>query len=401
MGDNARAPDAWLTVSLCFVAALFEGIDLQSMGIAAPKLIPEFHLTPAQFGTAASMSLGGLLVGAVIGGRLADRVGRKRILIGSLALLGVFSLITTLVATYDQLLCIRFLVGLGLGGAFPTLIALVSENWPGRGRSLPISLMYAGIPVGTIIGSLMVLHYGAAFQWRWFFYIGGFGPLLILPLLAWKLPESRSFRAVVAHEAAPTRMPIPDVLFGGGRAVPTVLLWFAFFFTLSVIYLLTNWLNQLMAGRGLSHVQATLVLLGFGCGSVIGSLALGALSDAGFRRASAIVAYLGVSAGLAGMALLTQYPWLIVASVITGFFAVGVQLVNYALAPQFYAAPIRGTGVGWTVAIGRVGSWSGPQAAGLLLTAGFTASQVLLMFVPGLLLAAMASVFLLWRPAPG
>ena len=396
-GSRTAAP---LTILLCCLAAVFEGIDLQSMGIAAPQLIPEFHLTHAQFGTAASMSLAGLLIGAVVGGHLADRIGRTPVLLSSLALMGIFSLLTTRVAGYQGLLLMRGLVGLGLGGTFPMLLTIVSELAGAEGRATPISLMYAGMPLGTVIGTLMTLYWGAAFQWRWFFYLGGVGPLVLVPVIATVL-RSRLNQRATRRAAMPPVRSVWHALFGERRAGATLLLWAAFFFTLSVISLLTNWLNQLMAARGLTHSQATIVLLGFGAGSVAGALSMGAVADAGYRRGSAILSYAGVAICVAVLATAEQFALLVVAALLCGLFAVGAQLVNYTTAPGVYASAIRGTGAGWAVAAGRFGAFCGPIGGGYLLTAGLTASTVLLAFVPGLLIAGIAATATLTAQARG
>jgi MFS transporter, AAHS family, 3-hydroxyphenylpropionic acid transporter len=400
MSGTLTRRDAILTVALCYLTATMEGVDLQSMAIAAPKMIAEFHLSPAQFGSAASMSLIGLLFGAIVGGRLADRVGRKWVLVGSLVGLGLFSLLTAHVHSFEPLLLARLLVGLGLGGGFPNLIALTSEVSNPGNRSTMVSLMYAGVPVGTVIGTTLTLAYGAAFQWRWIFYVGGFGPLALALLLLLLLPESAQFKIAAARERTTGRVSVAHALFAQGRLRATVLMWVSFFFTLLVLNLLTNWLNQLMAQRGLDRAQSTAVLLAFGIGSIFGSICFGLLSDARFRRWVSVFAYGGVALSLVGLSQLARFEYLVAAGFGAGFFVVGAQLVNYALAPRYYPVAIRGTGVGWTVAIGRLGSIFGPFLGGMLLQRGLPASAVLAAFIPGLLIAAVASSTLLFGLAP-
>lgn len=401
MSDQTARRSTVLTIGFCYLAAILEGMDLQSMGIAGPKLMREFHLTPAQFGNAASLGPLGLLFGALIGGRLADRFGRKKVLVWSFVGLGLATLLTSVVRDYHQLLVARLLVGLGLGGAFPNLVALASEAAKGGGKATPISLMYAGIPMGTVISTLTVLYFGDAFQWRWIFYMGGWGPLILAPFMLVFMPESTAFKATAA-KGGPSSS-IWRALVGEGRLSATLLLWVGFFFTLLVVYLLTNWLNQLMASRGLDTAHATTVLLAFGVGSIAGGLSLGALTDTRFRRWTAVFAYVGIAAALTGLSQFKAYPLLVASGFGAGFFAVGAQLLNYALAPLFYPVAIRGTGVGWAVAVGRAGSTCGPLFTGLLLQSGLPASMVLIAFLPGLVFAAVSTSILLARtsrPAP-
>jgi AAHS family 3-hydroxyphenylpropionic acid transporter len=387
-----------LVTFLCFLAAIFEGIDIVSMGLAAPKLGPEFGLGPAQIGYVATASVFGLALGAVVGGRAADRVGRKAVLIVALVALAVFSLATAFVHDLTMLLIVRVLTGLGLGGAFPNLIAIVVESAPPSARGGALSTMYSGMPLGGILGGLMVFFGGAQLGWRAIFYLGGFGPLLLVPLLIVALPESSSFRQARA-ERGDAPMPVAEVLFGGGRAVSTLLLWVSFLFTLLVVYLLLNWVPSLMVGKGLTRPQGALVSAVLNSGGVLGSLILGHLMDRGHARAVVGGMYVGIAAGLIALAYGQGLHALLVAGFVAGFFAVGGQLVLYTLAPSRYATLVRGTGVGGAVAAGRIGAIAGPLMGGALLNAGLGAGVVILAAVPGLLLAGIAASVLVARPA--
>lgn len=393
-------------VALCFLAALLEGVDIQSMGLAAPKLGPEFGLGPAELGYAATASVFGLFLGAGIGGRLADRVGRKAVLIGSFVALGVFSIATAFVRDLPSLLVIRVLAGLGMGGAFPNLIAIAAEAAGPRSRALAVATMYCGMPFGGALAGLLVFFGGAGLDWRAVFYVGGLGPLVLVPLLLAALPESARFREAVAAlrtvgGAAEGRPSVGTVLFGQGRAVATATLWISFFFTLLVVYLLVNWIPSLMVAKGLTRPQGALVSATVNFGAVAGSLIFGRLMDRGHERAVVIVMYVGMAASLAALAVLSGMAMMLVAGAGAGFFAIGGQLVLYALAPRYYGVLIRGTGVGAAVAAGRGGSMSGPLMGGALLSAGYGPNAVLAGAIPGMALAAIAAVVLLRRPVAG
>jgi len=163
---TGRTMSSGAVLALCFVVALLEGVDGQSMGAIAPSLAAEYGLDPWQVGLALSASLVGLLIGAAVGGVLADRVGRKRVLIASVVLLGVFSLATTIAPDLTSLLLIRFLTGLGMGGAFPTLIAMAGEAVSPDRRSTAISLMCCGIPLGGAVAGALVTATIGEYGWR-------------------------------------------------------------------------------------------------------------------------------------------------------------------------------------------------------------------------------------------
>lgn len=191
-----------LTVTLCFIVALIEGLDLQSAGIAAAGIRQAFELDQKMMGWMFSASIIGLLPGAFFGGWLADRIGRKRVLIGAVILFGIFSLWTAFVASVNGLLLARFMTGLGLGAALPNLIALCAEAVEERRRGTAISIMYCGVPLGGAIAAVVGMLGGES--WQMVFIVGGVAPLLIAPLLMVMLPESRDFSA--QQSAAPTRV---------------------------------------------------------------------------------------------------------------------------------------------------------------------------------------------------
>ena len=181
-----------LTVTLCFIVALIEGLDLQSAGIAAAGIRQAFELDQKMMGWMFSASIIGLLPGAFFGGWLADRIGRKRVLIGAVILFGIFSLWTAYVSSVNGLLLARLMTGLGLGAALPNLIALCAEAVEERRRGTAISIMYCGVPLGGAIAAVVGMLGGE--NWQTVFIVGGVAPLLVAPLLIFALPESRDFR---------------------------------------------------------------------------------------------------------------------------------------------------------------------------------------------------------------
>lgn len=387
-----------LTVALCFIVALIEGLDLQSAGIAAAGLRQAYSLDAGMMGWMFSASIIGLLPGAFFGGWVADRIGRKKVLIGAVILFGIFSLWTAYAGDLTNLLLARFLTGLGLGAALPNLIALCAEAVEEKRRSTAISIMYCGVPLGGAIAALVGMASGE--RWEMVFIVGGVAPLAIAPLMMLLLPESNDFRAAQSNSGSHDRISTSTALFAQGRASATLALWLSYFFTLTVMYMLLNWLPSLLLAQGFTKPQAGSVQMLFNIGGAIGSLLGGVLLDRGNRGRVVIGVYAGVLASLAGLGFSSGIAAMATAGFAAGLFVVAAQLVLYALAPPVYPTAVRATGVGAAVAVGRLGSVSGPLAAGHILAAGAGTTGVLLAASPGLILAAGAVLLLLHRPVP-
>ena len=377
------------TIGLCFLVALMEGLDLQAAGIAAQGMAAAFELDKLHMSWVFSAGIFGLLPGAFAGGWLADRIGRKRVLMASVGLFGVFSLATALAWDINSLLVARCLTGVGLGAALPNLIALTSEVAGPRLRGTAVSLMYCGVPLGAALAALIGIA-DLAGGWQVVFYVGGVVPLLIVPLLGLYLPESQQFRNVQGE--AP--IGVVQGLFREGAALPTTLIWVSYFFTLMVVYILINWLPSLVIGQGFTGRQASWVMLALQIGAAAGTLFLGWVMDRLPAWALSALIYVGILVSLTALGLASHLPGMLAAGFIAGFFATGGQCVLYALAPHFYRPSIRATGVGSAVAIGRLGAMSGPLVAGKMLALGTGTAGVMLASAPGIVIAAVAMFYL-------
>ncbi len=376
------------TIALCFFVALMEGLDLQAPGIAAQGMMSAFTFDKLHMGWVFSAGVLGMLPGAFIGGRLADRYGRKRVLMASVALFGIFSLATAVAWDYNSLVVARFLTGAGLGASLPNLIALTSEVAGPKLRGTAVSMMYCGVPLGAAGAALIgVNDFGVG--WQLVFYVGGIVPLLIVPLLGVYLPESQAFA-----KAAGAGINVPDLLFKGGNAKPTSLLWVSFFFTLMVTYILINWLPSLLVAQGFTGKEASWVVLSMQIGATLGTLALGAMMDRVPRWVMALVIYVGILSSLAALYFSVTLSAMLVAGFAAGIFTTGGQSVLYALAPMFYPAIGRATGVGSAVAIGRLGAMSGPMVVGKMLALGAGTTGVMLACAPGIVVAAVSLCYL-------
>jgi AAHS family 4-hydroxybenzoate transporter-like MFS transporter len=288
---------------LCGFVVFLEGFNTQSVGYIAPALTQGFHLAPADLGLFFSLGLFGLLLGAVFIAPLADKVGRRPVLLACVPALGVFSLLTAASPSINMLDALRFLTGLAIGGALPNTIALTSEYSPHRRRSLVVALMFTGFILGSIAAGLSATRLVPAFGWQAIFILGGVLPLIYAPVLYAALPESVRFlvlRGAPAERIADllrrldpaialgrsTRFVTEErissgvsvmALFQEGRAKRTILLWIVSFMSLFDIFLLANWLPTEMRALGLPIETAILVgavlQIGGLCGTLFGWLA--------------------------------------------------------------------------------------------------------------------------------
>jgi AAHS family 3-hydroxyphenylpropionic acid transporter len=383
-----------MIVFICLLVAAIEGYDIQAFGVVAPMLARALHLGPAQMGLAASAAMAGLMAGAFFGGWMADRVGRKPVLIASIAAFGLFSLLTATAGSYELLLLARFATGLGFGGAMPHLMAIATEISPPGRRAATVTTMFCGLPAGGMVVAFFARAMGADLPWREVFLIGGVLPLILAPVVFFHLPETRPAPVVGADRR------LLNALFGGGRAAGTLLLWVGFMLTLAVTYLMLNWLPTLVIAKGLPPSVGFEASFVFNLASVAGALLLGMLVDkVGFRwpltGAFSIlaVAMFALSAA-SGMA-----PVLIISGVV-GFMVLGGQYVLFAVAPALYPPQARAAGAGSAIAVGRLGSIAGPLVAGQLREAGYSAAQVFEVMIPVVLAAGAASLALSYLSRP-
>jgi MFS transporter, AAHS family, 3-hydroxyphenylpropionic acid transporter len=387
---------ARLTLALCAAAALFEGFDNQSMGVAAPRVIAEFALSTTQATLIFSAATVGLFLGAGIGGRCADFIGRKRTLIATLLLFGLCSLLTALAVGPKTLLTMRFLTGLGLGGAMPNFISLSSESTPADRRISVVTLIMAAMPLGGALAAAVSLGGQVGWNWRVIFYIGGLVPIVTAMLMQRLLADPRKGGAAPAGPAQIEG--VASILFGRDRATTTALLWAGFFFTQLVLYLMLNWLPSLIIGLGFTRGQASWTSVCFNLGGAAGAGFLGKLHAGNHRRQWVFTTYAGMAVALTAVASINKvFAVALLACAFAGVFIVGAQLILFALAPLYYRKAIRGTGVGAAIAVGRLGTVVGPIFAGVLLAGGSSSAAVLLGIIPFVLLGGSAAFALTWR----
>lgn len=384
----SRAFNPAVVVAVCFTIAALEGYDIQAVGVAAPTMGPALHLGRDAIGFAGSASMFGLVLGALVGGWLADRIGRKPVLVGSVVWFGVFSLVTVLARDAAAFMLVRFLVGLGFGGAMPNMIAVAADISALRRRAATVTTVMVGFPAGGSLAALVTRIAAGGVDWRTIFIVGGLLPLAVAPLAVWLLPETRP-----TETHAGDRRVLP-ALFGEGRAPATLLLWLAFAFTLMVQYVLLSWLPTLSIARGLDKQTGALAALCFNIAGIGGGLLVGRLVDRFGYRWPLALAYVGLAAAMAALPAAVGAAPILALSAAAGFAVMGALFSLYAAAPTYYALAVRGTGTGAAVGAGRVGAIVGPAIGGVLLTGGAGAGGVLAALLPMAVVAGGAALAL-------
>ena len=394
--DNKHAI---VTVAICFLIAVIEGLDIQAAGIAAAGVREHFGLDSSQLGVFFSAGILGLLPGALIGGRFADRIGRKKVLIWSTATFAIFTLCTVWVNSFNSLLAVRFLAGAGLGGAMPILITLASEAVSPQNRGRAVGLMYCGMPVGAAILSLIAAtEFGA--NWKNVFYLGGLLPIFAIPLMMLFLPESKEYlktqNKTAAELAVAPQGSFKD-LFNSDNLLRTMCIWISYFFTLMVVYIMLSWLPSLFMELGFTRKDGSTAQFYFMVTATIGTIILGMLTDRWKKAYVILLMYGGILAGLLALNGASSLNQMYMAAALAGAFVIGCQGVLYAFGSIVYPTEVRGTGVGVASAVGRIGAMLGPVIAGQLLVAGFGAAGVISAAIPCIIISALCMLFLVNR----
>lgn len=390
--SSPHAPRSTATLSLCFLITLLEGFDIQAIGVAAPLLIPDLGLTPEQAGVVFGAGMVGLVCGALGGGWMADRMGRKPLLMMAVAAFGLFTLATLVAGGPLSLGVYRLLAGVGLGAAMPTLVAVALEIAPPDRRTRTTTLMFSGMPAGGALAALFAAGFLERFGWQSIFLVGGLLPLLLLPAMARRMPDSRAASAGGAQPPGGAQ-----ALFGDGRLLITLMAWFTFGLTLLVLYLLLNWLPSLVAAKGLGGVGGAGAAFAFNAGSVVGCWVIGLLVDRWGPRIPIIAAYPALALSLFGLAGANSLLPVLVLAGLAGFFLLGAQYSLYGVIPLYYPARARGLATGASIAAGRLGSIGGPLVAGHLLGQGWGPSGVAMAMVPVVLSAGVAAAVMTIR----
>ncbi|MBZ5578972.1 MAG: MFS transporter [Acidobacteriia bacterium] len=422
--DNAKMSPFQIGIFiLCGLCLIMDGFDVQAIGYVAPSLRQEWKIAPALLGSVLSAALYGVLFGSIFLSMLADKIGRRPVLVGACLTFSAVSILTAQAQNVPQLLAMRFIAGLALGSIMPNAMALVGEYASRRARVALMIIVGNGFTAGAALGGFVSFWLVPRYGWRSVFYFGGAVPLAIGIAMFFVLPESLQFLALHGKDArklthwlrkidrnapveAGTRYVVPErarrgapmmKLFQDGLATRTILLWTVYFLNLLNLYFLSSWLptvaTPLVKAAGISGAYALLLAAALQIGGVAGSLVLGwfvlrfgfvAVLTSGFVLAGASIAYIG-QPGLS-VALLFSVVF------VAGIGIVGGQSAINAMAATLYPTDLRSTGIGAGLGIGRIGSIVGPTVAGVLIGLKWTTHEL---FLAAAVPALLSAVFMI------
>jgi AAHS family 4-hydroxybenzoate transporter-like MFS transporter len=390
-------------VVLCALVMFLDGLDTQAISYMAPMIAKEWGLSREVLGPIFSSALAGLMLGYLLLSPLSDLFGHRRLILFSTVAFGLLILVTLIATNVTELMTLRFLTGIALGATIPSAVALTTEYMPRRLRATFVLAIYCGFSLGFVAAGGLAASMIPLYGWRSMLWIGALTPLTLAVFVYIFLPESLDFLVrtnaksqsiwgIVQRldRALPNQAPqhfVTEIeakrsavgsLFQSGRTLGTLVLWLVFGLNLAEFYALQSWLPTILTGHGFSPNAVALATSMTTVGGIVAAFAIGpAMDRLGPHRSLAVVYFAGVAfVALMGPAI-SAAPWvLVVAAFCAGFCISGGQKSVIALAAIFYPAPIRSTGVGWALGIGRLGGIGGPLLIGLLLSYGLGAASL-------------------------
>lgn len=423
--DEGRiTPLQYAIIALCFLLNMLDGMDVLVIAFAAPSLAAEWAIEPAALGVVFAAGTFGMVAGAMGLAPLADRIGRRRLILAAIALTGSMVLLTALAANVTQLLLLRFLSGAGIGALLASTATVAAEYAPDRKRNFIVTFVLAGYTIGAFGSGLVAARLIPAFGWEAMFVFAGLATLATLPLAVWLLPESLDFlarvrppgalpriNAILARMSKPALDRLPEVanvetaasvaaLLTPARRASTSLLWLAFFMAFGTLYFLLSWIPKLATETGLALELAIYAGAVFNLGAFFGICLQGWLSLT-FGLRHTIAGFMGLAA--ASMALFGFVDDSLAVLAMFGLIGFAVQggfVGLYAIAARLYPAEVRNTGIGWAIGLGRFGAVVGPLAGGLLIAAGLGMTGNFALFALPMLLAGLFTLLIRLEEAP-
>ena len=381
----------WI-MALCGLVIVLDGFDTQSIGFLAPSMADSLHIPVKTFGPIFSAALVGLMISSMAVGPIADFWGRKVPIVVSTLMFGTFAILTPRATTFNELLALRFLTGLGLGGAMPNVVALMSEYAPKRLVAVLVSILFCGMPAGALLGGVVSWVILPRWGWQSVFYAGGILPFSLALLLIAVLPESvrylegsgadqRKIAAILKRispefaSAPVSRAPhqerhknAPVVrLFTEGRAKATILLWVPFFMNLLILYFVVSWMPALLRQTGMQAFAGITAIVVFSAGGIAGSFVEGNLMNRWGTFPVLLAEFVCSALLIASLAYSVSFLLTIAITFALGFAVQSAQAGLNAMSAIIYPTSIRSTGIGWALGVGRAGSIVGPVVAGSLL----------------------------------
>lgn len=381
-----------LAVIVCWLFVVFDGYDLIVYGNVISSLQDEWGISSATAGTLGSLAFLGMMIGAVLAGRLSDAIGRKQAVIGCVVVLSVFTTLCAFATGPFMFGAMRLIAGLGLGGLVPTSNALAAELVPRRWRAAVATMMMSGVPIGGSIAALLGIPVIPNWGWRPMFLFALVPLFVLVPLALKYLPNTHS------KTDAPVGGGFRELL---GSRFRTISIMFALVTVVTLLawYGLGTWLPKLMQNTGTDLGSALTFALALNLGAVAGSFitAWGGVRF-GTVPTSIVAAFV---AGVALLALLLSPPTAVVYAifVLAGVGTHGTQCLIIAAVASYYPDHLRGTALGWALGVGRIGAVAAPQIGGWLLAAGLGANSNFILFAVSALIASLL-LTVVWKRFP-
>jgi AAHS family 4-hydroxybenzoate transporter-like MFS transporter len=404
--DNGQiSGQQFLVVGLCMFFNVLDGFDITAMAVVATSVSTELQLTADKLGLIFSFALAGMMAGAMVLAPISDIVGRRKIIIVSLVLIGVSVLFTANATTLTEFITLRFISGLGGGALLACQATLAAEYSPDKYRALAVTAVTCGYPLGAMLTSVAADFIMPDYGWRGMFWFGG-GVTLAMGLVAWTfIPESLKYlferrpdnalqrvNKILVKLKKDTLDQLPEVrtqlstrskgiaatvpgLLTAKHRVATFTLWTTFFLCFSTLYFLMSWIPKLMEQSGHTAESGRDAFFLFNLSAVIGIFVLGSLATR-WKLSTLVSVFLFSSAVLMVVfaAAPNQLALLLVLTSLIGFLQQGGFTGLYAIAAKVYPTEIRSTGIGWAVGLGRFGAVAGPAIAGFLIASGLNMS---------------------------
>lgn len=410
-----------MIIVLCFLVAALDGFDIAAVGFIAPALIAEWSLSPADLAPLFLSGVFGLMLGSFMFGPLSDKFGRKKIIIWSVIIFGIGTVISAFSPSLTFLVIVRFLTGLGLGGAMPNAVTITSEYCPTVKRSFLVTVMFCGYTIGAAMGGLLAGQIIQLVGWQGILTIGGLLPLLLLPFLYLYLPESIRFMVLnkypkdqidaVIKKIAPKGTEIPELvasvtekqnvsvkeLFSKEYFAGTVLFWCAFVMGSLIIYMISSWMPTILRNEGFNMQQSSWITSAFQIGGTIGALVIAYFMDKIGNSRTLTLSYI---VGAFSVLVLSQgVSNLNTILIVLGIFGIGAGISGshvgiHVFCSSYYPTHCRATGVAWAGSAGRLGSFLGSGVVGWLMVTGLTGEQIINMMMVPAFLASISMIFI-------
>ena len=407
----------YLTVFICFLMNLLDGMDVLIISFTAPAIAKDWHISPANLGVVFSSGLVGMTVGAIFLAPFADKIGRKSMMLIAALVMGTCILLTSLANGIQSLLLLRFLSGLGIGAMLTSSAALTAEYTPNKSRDFWVSVVVAGYPVGAVLTGMISAQIIAADGWPRMFELAGYFTFGALPILYFFLSESLDFYLKSGKSNALEKinqihaklglsslreLPIMtnevkekihvSTLLNPNYRKATLQVWTALFLAFCTLYFLMNWIPKLATNAGLSMEAAIYSGTIFNLGAILGIPAQGYLSSRfGLKKTIGCV-FLATAFFMAIFGLFAGSNIILAILFLLGFGVQGGFVGLYAVATRMYPTRIRSTGLGWAVGAGRVGGIIGPIVGGFLVAMGLGMTQSFWFFAVPTLLAGIMTI---------